>query len=135
MSQIDRGGDDIHRGNGETILLVDDDQHLQDTTKMILINLGYEVLVANDGREAIKLFEAKPDSIDLVIMDVVMPNMNGPEAAKEIRQINQDAKVIYLTGYDSKGVLTSKLKQGPELVLNKPCPIAYLSRMIQEQFD
>jgi len=135
MSQVDQGGDDIHRGCGETILLVDDDLRLQDTTKAILIDLGYQVLVANDGREAVNLYTANPNKVDLVIMDVVMPNMNGPDAAKEMRQVDQKVKVVYLTGYDSKGILTSRLKQSPEVLLNKPCPISYLSRIIREQFD
>jgi len=132
VSHVDHEDDDIHFGTGETILLVDDDKQLRTTNKAILMNLGYQVLVANDGREAVQLFAANPGKVDLVIMDVVMPVMSGPAAVREIRQIDRKVKVIYLTGYDSKGTFTSLIDHSSEVVLNKPCPISYLSRVIRE---
>jgi len=130
---VDHEDDDVHMGRGETILLVDDDEQLQTTNRAILLNLGYQVVVANDGREAVQLFATNVGKINLVIMDVVMPVMSGPAAVKEIRQIDRKVKVIYLTGYDSKGALTSQLNHSSEVVLHKPCPIHYLSRVIREK--
>ena len=135
VSQVESEDGDIHHGAGETILLVDDDLQLQSTNKAILMNLGYQLLVANDGREAVQLFAANPGKIDLVIMDVVMPVMSGPMAVKKIRQLNRKVKIVYLTGYDSKGALTAQLDRSKEVVLNKPCPISYLSRVIREQLE
>ena len=135
VSHADHNDDDIHKGRGETILLVDDDVQLRTTNKSILMNLGYQVLVASEGREAVERFTANPGRVDLVMMDVVMPIMSGPAAVKEMRAIDPRVKVVYLTGYDSKGALTSQLDRSREVVLNKPCPISYLSRVIREQLD
>ncbi|AGF79405.1 histidine kinase [Desulfocapsa sulfexigens DSM 10523] len=131
--QMDKESYELFPGKGETILLVEDNLQLQSTNKAILTKLGYLVKIANDGKEALDLFVTNHDHIDLVIMDVVMPNMSGLEAAKKMRQFNRDVKVIYFTGYDSKGPLTKHMKQVHGVVLNKPCPINHLSRTIREQ--
>jgi len=135
MTQNEQESGEVYKGSGETILLVDDDTQLQMTNKAILVDLGYQVLVAHNGKEAVNLFSATSGKIDLVLMDAVMPVMNGPLAVKEMRQIDRNVRVIYLTGYDSKGALISQLNHSNEVVLNKPCPIYYLSRVIREQFD
>ncbi|MDD3816284.1 MAG: transporter substrate-binding domain-containing protein, partial [Desulfocapsaceae bacterium] len=131
--QLDSESYEVYRGNGETILLVEDNLQLQSTNQAILTNLGYQVKIANDGKEALDLFAISHDHIDLVIMDVVMPNMSGIEAAKNMRRFNRDVKVIYFTGYDSKGTLTEHMRKVHGVVLNKPCPINQLSRTIHEQ--
>jgi CheY-like chemotaxis protein len=61
--------------------------------------------------------------------------MGGPEAVKEMRRINPNLKVIYLSGYDSRGDMAEQLKQGQEVLLNKPCPVSQLSRVIRENID
>ncbi|NWF35645.1 response regulator [Mariprofundus sp. KV] len=135
VSHADHEDDNIHKGRGEIILLVDDDMHLRTTNSAILTSLGYQVLVASDGREAVDCFAANPGKVDLVFMDVVMPVMSGPAAVRKMREIDPRVKVIYLTGYDSKGALTSQLDRSREVVINKPCPISYLSRIVREQLD
>ena len=122
--------DALYRGEGETILLVDDDVYLRETVQNILSDLGYKVLVAGDGRQALDVFQSDPDAVDLIITDMVMPNMSGPAAVEEIRRIKQDVRVIYLTGYDAS--LHLKL-QPNEMVLNKPFRVNRLSRLIREQ--
>jgi len=135
VNHVDHEDAAVHSGAGEVILLVDDDNQLRTTNRAILMSLGYQVVVASDGREAVERFAANPEQFDLLLMDVVMPVMSGPAAVKEMRQIDPKVKVIYLTGYDSKGDLTSQLDRSSEVVLNKPCPVSYLSRVIREQLD
>jgi len=135
VSYVEREDDEVQRGAGETILLVDDDQPLQTTIKTILTEIGYRVKVASNGREAVDLFAASADTIDLVLTDVVMPDMGGPEAVKEMRRINPHVKVVYLSGYDSRGGLADQLKQSHEILLNKPCSVSQLSRVIREKLS
>ena len=133
VHHIDSGNDEICRGSDESLLLVDDDLQVQETTRAILVDLGYQVSVASNGKEAIDLFSANSGNFDLVIMDVVIPIMSGPDAASEMRKIKRGVKIIFLTGYDSKGTLASQLTQGKDVLLNKPCSISQLSRTIREQ--
>jgi len=134
-SQIEVIADDIRLGNNETILLVDDDIKLLETNRIILEDLGYNVLSASSGKKALQLFSTHKINIRLVITDIIMPEMNGPLLVKEMHLLEHDLKVIYLTGYDPRGSVASHLKHNTELVLNKPCSVSYLSRVIREQIE
>jgi len=127
--------DEVMLASGETILLVDDEVQFLETSSTILKELGYNTLVANNGKEALEIYAANPDQIDLVMLDVVMPEMSGPDAAVEMRRINPNVKIIFQTGYDTRRQSKSALDQSTELVLNKPSPIGYISRIIREQLD
>jgi len=116
-------------GHGETILLADDEQHIIDTGKDVLEVLGYQVITAVDGRQAVDRFEAHSEEIDLCIFDVVMPVMGGNQAAKSIRQRHPEAKIIFATGYDKH--LLQDMEN--EEVLTKPFAIEEMSRLIKKQ--
>lgn len=126
--------DETMAGHGEVVLLVDDHEEALVTSRDVLKNLGYRVITATDGRSAVELFAQQEDSIDLVILDVVMPILGGKEACKEIRQIKPDVRVIFATGYDRVNV-----QSDPELsdvpVINKPFAIGKLSRAIRALLD
>ena len=121
----------VVEGHGEMILLVDDQQQITDTGKEVLESIGYKVLIATNGQHAIELFKANINEIDLVILDVVMPVMGGSEAARCIRQIKPQVKIIMSTGYDKN--IQSDLDN--EIMLGKPFSIAEMSHLIRQQLD
>ena len=117
-------------GSGETILLVDDEETVCEAGREVLKSLGYNVLVATDGAEGLAQFNSHQHEIALVLSDVVMPNMNGMEMAKEIRAINKNVPFIFVTGYD-KELFAKKALQHNDVLLSKPLSIPKLSRSIQ----
>ncbi|MDX8414461.1 MAG: PAS domain S-box protein [Mariprofundales bacterium] len=94
---------------GATLLLADDDISVRTTTSEVLEDLGYCVLTASDGEEAWSLFQAQPKgSIALVILDVVMPHIDGLQLAKMIRQHDRQQKIMFATGYDKNRLFNNK---------------------------
>jgi DNA-binding response OmpR family regulator len=97
----------------------------------MLQNLGYQVMVCADGQEALDLFRANPDGIDLLVMDVVMPALSGPEAYLEMCGLRPDIKVIFTTGYTPKArELISMLEKGASL-MRKPYSLISLSQIVR----
>jgi PAS domain S-box-containing protein len=88
----------------ETILLVEDDVAVLGLARRVLIGLGYRVLSAADGRDALKLFESSRGSVRLVITDVVMPGMGGGELARRLREIEPHLPVVFTSGYTGEDV-------------------------------
>ena len=124
----------VVRGNGETVLIADDDPILGKIEKEALQSLGYRVLHAANGRQAVEMFEEHCDEIDLVILDVMMPLMGGVAAAKQIRKIKQGVHVIYITGYDPEGTLNNMQPNRPDdFILDKPFTVDELSQAIRKQ--
>jgi PAS domain S-box-containing protein len=93
------GSDEIPAGGTETVLLADDDKMLRELSAQVLSQFGYTVITAADGREAVDKFNEFKETIKLVVMDVIMPNMNGREAMERIRKISPSCKVIFISGY------------------------------------
>jgi len=119
-------------GNGETILLVDDDPNVIAIGRELLESMQYRVLTATNGQEAIVVFTAHSQDISLILLDVVMPSMGGVEAAGAIRQINPDINIIYCTGYDKDASLPGNIPEGNE-ILSKPYDIIQLSKTIRKR--
>ncbi len=118
-------------GRGEVILYVDDKASLRESGKEILESIGYSVLDASNGFEAVETFIANKDSISLIIMDIIMPEMGGIDAASAIKAVSPDVKIIFCTGYDKKHVINrNDLMDIP--VITKPYKIHNLSRTISE---
>ena len=80
------------------ILIVEDNNVMRELLKSLLISEGHEVLSAHDGLEAVELYKTEGEKIDIVITDVEMPNLSGVEAYRQIKRINPEAKVIFVTG-------------------------------------
>jgi len=118
-------------GHGELILLADDEDQVRETTASVLETLGYRVLQARDGLEALELFNAHRHDIALALLDVVMPHCGGPKLAMNIRRINPDMKIIFATGYDKN----SQADIAHETALSKPFHIEDLSQLIRKQLD
>jgi CheY-like chemotaxis protein len=87
-------------GGNETILLVEDEPLLRNLGQRVLGSAGYEVLVAADGQEALKVFKAHSSVINALVLDVVMPRLSGTEVADQIRQNNPEIPIVFVSGYD-----------------------------------
>lgn len=92
---------------GPTLLVVDDERVSRETISAILRNAGYQVLETGDPTEALRLARTRPDRIDLLLLDVVMPIMNGPELGKRILQLRPSAKVLLISGYETAAASSS----------------------------
>ena len=116
-------------GGHERILLVEDEATLRMATARILVEQGYEVLVAGNGVEALEVFEREGGALDVVVTDVAMPRMRGDELAQQLRERSPGMPVIFLSGYDtSQATLTGRL-------LTKPVADDALLRAIREVLD
>ncbi len=115
----------------ETILLAEDHDGLRETTQEMLQALGYRILAASDGAKALELFKLNAGQIDLIVMDVVMPSLSGPEAYLEMSALRPSVPVIFTTGYTPKArALVSMVERGAA-VLRKPYSLVSLSQMVR----
>ena len=121
------------RGRGETILLADDDPLVRQAGAEAMAALGYNVISAENGAEALQQLQAHADRVDLALLDLVMPRLGGVEAAREMLRIRPELKLLFLTGYD-RDALGSDLPQGVEL-LRKPLAIEVLSQTLRRELD
>jgi len=120
----------IKRGS-ETILLVDDEQMMLDIGRDLLQTMGYRVITARDGEEAVEIYRGRSDEIDLVLLDIVMPRMGGGQAYDRIKSINPSVKVLLLSGYSIDGEATQILSRGCNGFIQKPFNLEQLSRSIK----
>ena len=115
---------------GELILLVDDELQVRETTAEVLESMGYKVLQAEDGIAAEDVFKQHQHACCLVILDIVMPHCGGVEAATNIRKINPNIPVIFMSGYDREKVLKSNQLANSQ-VLSKPIALDKLKSIIR----
>ncbi len=122
-------------GGDETILVVEDEQMVRETSLKILGAMGYEVMSAKNGREALDILKEKHHDIDLVLLDVVMPEIGGKEVWNNIQKKWSDLKVIFCSGYTSDTVHTGfVLKEGMTLI-RKPYNSDELLRTVRKELD
>lgn len=127
--------DDSVRGGTETILVAEDHAGNLEMVDEMLRKLGYLVVLAKDGEEAVEKFRERREEIALALLDVVMPRMGGPEAYETIRAMNPELPVIFSSGYSEKSArLASLVEQGAAL-LQKPYAPKSLARKIREVLD
>jgi CheY-like chemotaxis protein len=117
------------KGNG-TILLIDDEKMILDVGCELLAELGYKVLCAQSGREAIEVFQKIPDKVDLVIMDMIMPDMGGGETFDRLREINPKVKVLLSSGYSVDGQAAKIMHRGCDGFIQKPFNLNQLAEKI-----
>jgi len=113
------------RGKG-TILLVDDEESLIALGGRMLEHLGFSVLTAADGMQAVELYRERGKEIDLVLMDLTMPHMDGAAAFGELRRLNPDVRVVLASGYSHEDVASRVPGEGLDGVLQKPYTLAKL---------
>ena len=124
----------ITRGT-ETVLIIDDEEMVLDIGATILEELGYTVLKALDGRQALAFFEENRERIDLIILDMIMPGMGGSEIFEELKNIRGDIKVLLSSGYSNDGEASELMSRGCDGFIQKPFSIAAFSRIIREILD
>ena len=112
------------------ILLVDDNEAFLDSTKDILEDQGYEVVTAESGEEAVRVFGAH--TFDVILMDVKMPGMNGVESFIEMKRLRPGVKVIMVTAYGVEEMIRQALAEGALAVLHKPLDMTLFFRTIDE---
>jgi PAS domain S-box-containing protein len=116
----------------ERILLVDDEQPLVEIGKQMLERLGYTVAARTSSVEALELFKAQPDRFDLVITDIVMPNMTGETLAEKVMDIRADIPVIFCTGYSEKFTRQQASEMGVRSFLMKPLLMQDLANTVRQ---
>jgi PAS domain S-box-containing protein len=119
----------------ETILLVDDESVISNVTREILETLGYHVLSAAGGRLAVQMYEEAAQHINLVILDMIMPDMGGSETFDRLKSINPEIKVILSSGYSLNSQAKMILENGAQAFLQKPFRIDELSQKIRDVLD
>ena len=116
----------------ETILVVDDEPFVRDLALDILSPAGYHVLMAKDGVEALHMYHAYKDSIDLLLLDIVMPKMNGKQVFDKIREINPEQKILICSGYDTEELYAQELIELGAEFTPKPFKMYGLLKKIRE---
>jgi len=119
----------------ETILFVDDEEWVHDIGRQILQNMGYRSLTAKSGREAIDVYKERWREIDMVIVDMTMPDMGGGETFERLREINPDIKGLLSSGYDLNGEASEILALGCQGFIQKPFTMKELSEKLRETLD
>ncbi len=125
---------EILRGT-ETVLLVDDEKMIIDVGQDLLETLGYTVLLAKSGREAIETYKKNKDKIDMVLLDMIMPEMGGSETYERLKEINPDIKVLLSSGYSINGPAKEILSRGCDGFIQKPFSMKDLSQKLREILD
>ncbi|MDD3250606.1 MAG: PAS domain S-box protein [Smithellaceae bacterium] len=117
---------------GETILVVDDEAMILDVAGEMLKTLNYRVIAVPNGKAAIDLYRREQERVDLVILDMVMPGINGSEVFDAIRQINPDARVLLSSGYSLNGQANKIMERGCSGFIQKPFSRSELAGKLRE---
>ena len=125
---------ELRRGH-ETILLVDDEDITIEVGEEILAELGYRVLTARNGHEALETYTADAAKIDLVILDMIMPDMGGGRTYDELKKIDPDIKVLLSSGYSISGEASEILSRGCNDFIQKPFNMKQLSEKMRSILD
>jgi two-component system cell cycle sensor histidine kinase/response regulator CckA len=124
----------IPRGS-ETVLVVEDEGQVRKLAVQILKKQGYKVLEACHGGDAFLVCERHKEPIHLILTDVIMPGMGGPELIQRLGQVRKDFKVIYMSGYTDEAVVYHGVQKGEMEFLQKPFTLERLSKKVREVLD
>jgi CheY-like chemotaxis protein/two-component sensor histidine kinase len=130
-----KSGEKPAKAGGETILVAEDEKSLRDVASDILRKLGYKVLVAPDGLKAVDIFRERQNDIDCVMLDIVMPRLNGRETYREIEKIRPGTPVVFVTGYSLEGIQTSFIVEEGFDAIQKPYTLDVIGKKIREVLD
>jgi CheY-like chemotaxis protein len=111
---------ELPKGDGELILVVDDEIAIRDVTKASLETFNYKALTASDGVEAVTLYAAHREQIRVVLTDMMMPSMDGPTTIRTLQKINPQVKIIAVSGLASSDKLAQVAETGVKTFLSKP---------------
>ncbi len=122
-------------GGTELVLLAEDDAQVRAVAKEILCRFGYQVLAASDGEEALQLYAANADTIDIAVLDVVMPRLDGPAVADRLRAQRFDLPVVFASGYPAGGLRTDFMVTDGVQLLEKPYAARQLLHAVRAALD
>ena len=126
---------DSVKGGNETILVAEDDPSLRKLARIVLESFGYSVITAEDGEDAIVKFMENRDSIDLVLLDMIMPKKSGKEACDAIREVSSRTKILFLSGYTMDTIKTLELAESGFDFILKPILSKDLMKKVREVLD
>ncbi len=126
---------DAMQGGTETILVAEDHDGLREIAFEILTSLGYRVVLAADGEQALREFRSLRDLIDLALLDVMLPKISGPEIYERVSVERPDLPVIFATGYSADSSLLRQVEQRGLPVIQKPYSSRELARKVREVLD
>lgn len=125
---------EIRRGR-ETVLLIDDEEMILDVGCGLLRELGYTVIPARSGQEALDIYRERCAGIDIVVMDMIMPGLGGGETFDRLKQINPRAKVLLSSGYSINGQASQIIERGCDGFIQKPFNLQQLSAKLRQILD
>jgi len=125
----------VPKGGNETILVVEDDPAVRNLVHSVLKRYGYSVILAESGDEAIELFQTNWQNVDLALLDVIMPKMNGKQLCEMLRQRSPRLKVLFLSGYTADLIQDKGIPvEGIDIIM-KPAKPMELARKVREMLD
>jgi two-component system cell cycle sensor histidine kinase/response regulator CckA len=130
-----RGEESLPEGGTETVLLVDDEEPVRQLGKEMLETVGYRVLVASDGEEAMGLYTRRMKDIQLVILDLIMPGMGGKSCLEGLLRLDPRVKVLVASGYSVNGRLEEIVRSGACGFISKPYDLRDLLKRVRDVLD
>jgi len=131
-------GESVHRHarqGSETILLVEDDDQVRVVTSSILRSNGYRVIEASNARDGMRESESYDKAIDLLLTDVIMPLLSGPELARRLARSRPELKVLFMSGYTDDSIVRHGVLEATMFFLPKPITVASLTTKVREVLD
>ncbi len=126
---------EIQRGRGETVLVVEDEEAILALNRSMLEHLGYTVLTASSPLQALRLAALQPDGVDLLLTDVIMPEMNGRDLAKELTILNPQLKVLFVSGYTENVIAHRGVLDRGVCFLPKPFSLEELAAKVKASLE
>ena len=123
---------DEPNNNSKTVLVVDDEPEIRKLVSAMVSQFGYQVLTADSGEHALKLYQNHKAPLELLIADVVAPGMSGPMLADKLTALQPDLKVLYISGYDNTHVVQKYVVERGHALLPKPFTVEELQTKIKQ---
>ncbi len=138
LKQVDldeNSGEKQMAGGKETVLIVDDETAVVEIAEKILGRMGYNVIVAENGEQALRIYKKDRETIDIILLDMVMPDMDGAEVFEKLKQIDNNVLVLLSSGYGLNSQVTQALRKGCRGFVQKPFNLKTLSEKLRSILD
>jgi DNA-binding NtrC family response regulator len=119
----------------ETILVVEDEDDIRDMVREFLERKGYIVVAANNGNDALQVAQRYKGAIHLLLTDVVMPQVGGPELAQQIKSMRPRIKILFTSGFPDHAAINENFTDQSATILQKPYPLNTLASRIRQMLD
>lgn len=117
---------------GGRVLVVDDEEVVRRLVRSMLVRLGYDVILAEDGARAVEIYRKDPHAFEVVVLDMIKPRMNGQECFMNLKAINPGVKAVLSSGFSRDGAAQEILEQGVKGFVQKPVRLLELSNAIDQ---